>query len=412
MSPSPHNVGIIGAGTMGAGIAQVAAAAGWDVRLLDVDQAIAGKAIAGVTAQLGRLVEKGRMTSTQRDDAAARLHAAGSPAAFADCGLVIEAVVERLDVKVQVLGAARDAAPSDTILATNTSSLSVGALGDALGAAGRTVGMHFFNPAPVMKLVEVVAGPATTPDVVDRTAAIAGQWGKVTARAADVPGFIVNHVARPYYLEAFRILEDGLATAAQVDAAMRTVGGFRMGPLELTDLIGQDVNTATTRSVWERLGRPPLLAPSRLQEQLVAAGHLGRKTGLGVYRYPPNASSGDTPVAAIEVEPRPLELNPALASAVEAFASAGAAAPGDDPHAHYIFVRILAGLIVQASHARDRGVAAAADIDTALRFGTNYPRGPFEWARVIGAGTVERLLAALDDSIGGGRFAGAVSLRA
>ncbi|MHC4948195.1 MAG: 3-hydroxyacyl-CoA dehydrogenase NAD-binding domain-containing protein, partial [Planctomycetota bacterium] len=201
MTDPATTVAVIGTGTMGAGIAQVAVAAGWTARLLDVDEATARRAVDGVRARLDRLVEKGRLAADERDAAAGRLAVASDAADLGDCGLVIEAVVEDLDVKAAVLGRVIAALPGDAIVATNTSSLSVTRIGEAVGAPERTVGMHFFNPAPLMKLVEIVAGTGTDPGVVARAAEIAAAWGKRVARAADVPGFIVNHVARPYYLE-------------------------------------------------------------------------------------------------------------------------------------------------------------------------------------------------------------------
>ncbi len=399
MTGPANTVGILGAGTMGAGIAQVAAVSGWTVELLDVDQPTVRGAIDGIHRRLDRLVEKGRMQTGQRDAAAQRLRAAGSPRCFSGCGLVIEAVVEDLDVKTAVLRAVIDRLPDDALIATNTSSLSVSRLGEAIGRPGCTVGMHFFNPAPLMKLVEVIAGDETRPEVVDRTAAIAEGWGKVVARAADVPGFIVNHVARPYYLEALRILEEGLAGAGEIDHAMRELGGFRMGPLELTDLIGQDVNTTTSRSVWEALDRPALLHPSGLQEQLVADGHLGRKTGRGVYSY-----EGEAAAPAVEVERRPLRLGDALSRAVSEFSAAATEDPGSELQM-LVFSRILVAIIVQAALAHERGVADTADIDTALKYGTNYPKGPFEWARQIGHGVCVRLLDALNATVSDNRFA-------
>ncbi len=376
-------VGIVGAGTMGAGIAQVAAQAGWDVMLSDVDAATVDRAIAGVRAGLDRLVEKGRLGAAERDAAAGRLRAAAGPASFAGCALLLEAVVEVFEVKVEALEPLLGVVSREAIIATNTSSLPVTRLGERLGQAHRTVGMHFFNPAPVMKLVEIVVGPRTDPAVADRAAAIAEGWGKVVVRAADVPGFIVNQVARPYYLEAFRVLEEGWAGPETIDAAMRDLGGFRMGPLELTDLIGQDVNAATTRQVWERLGRPEALRPSPLQERLVEQGHLGRKTGRGVYSY-----ASDPPVPAVTVDRRRPRLSRELLDAVEAFA-------GGRELEQAIFARILASVIDRAARAEATGVASRRDIDTALRHGANYPRGPFEWAEQIGREVCERLLRAL-----------------
>ncbi len=388
-------IGIIGAGTMGAGIAHVAAQGGWNVQLRDVDADVVDKAVSGVRARFDRNVEKGRMTPDERDAAAARLHVAVDRADFADAEIVLEAIVEDLAVKVRVLGEFLPTIRDDAIIATNTSSLSVTTLGERLHAAPRTVGMHFFNPAPLMKLVEVIAGAHTDPAVVDRIADVATSWGKVVARAADVPGFIVNHVARPYYLEAFRILEDRLATPDRIDETMRTLGGFRMGPLELTDLIGQDVNTATTRSVWTQLDKPPLLEPSAVQEQLVADGRLGRKTKRGVYDY-----AGGDPTAGLVIETVPLDLDTDAQRAVTDFVAHAVETPGD-PDQNYIFARILCGLIRQAMLAHERGVATQEDIDAALRFGVNYPRGPFDWARDIGADRVEAMFAVLGD-----RFAG------
>jgi 3-hydroxybutyryl-CoA dehydrogenase len=266
--------------------------------------------------------------------------------------------------------------------------------------------MHFFNPAPLLPLVEVVAGADTDPAVVDRVCAIAEAWGKRVARAADVPGFIVNHVARPYYLEAFRIVEDGLAGVDEIDGAMTRLGGFRMGPFELTDLIGQDVNAATTRTVWEQVGRPPLLRPSRLQEDLVAAGHLGRKTGCGAYRY----EDGEA-VPALAVERRPIPRSGAVTAAVDAFAARAARERGTDVD-RYVFARILVALFAQAALAHERGVATKADIDVALRHGTNYPEGPFEWAGRVGPGVCGDLLEALNATVDDDRFAVPASMRA
>ena len=377
----------------------MAATSGWVVELMDVDEPTVRAAIDGIGRRLDRLVEKGRLAPEKRDDDAGRLRVAGSPRCFGSCDLLLEAVIEDLEAKAAVLRANIRQLPADCVIATNTSSLSISRLGDAIDQARRTVGMHFFNPAPVMKLVEVIGGEQTEPAVVDRVAQIAEGWGKQVARAADVPGFIVNHVARPYYLEAFRILEDGVAGAEQIDDALRDLGGFRMGPLELTDLIGQDVNTATTRSVWEQLGRPPLLHPSRLQERLVAEGHLGRKTGRGVYTY-----EGEAPAPAVSVERKPLVMSDPLREAVEAFvARATEARGGDVPH--YVFARVLVAVIAQAAVAHERGVAERADIDRALKYGTNYPKGPFEWAREIGHDLCRQLLEQLDAASTDGRFA-------
>lgn len=394
-------VGIIGAGTMGAGIAQVAALHGWTVELMDREEAIVAKAIAGVRARLDRLVERGRLSAAERDHASALIRPATGPACLAPSALVIEAIVEDLRVKTEVLRAIVPALAPEAIIATNTSSLSVTAIGEAIGEAPRTVGMHFFNPAPLMRLVEVVATAVADPNLVDRVDAIARSWGKTTARCADVPGFIVNHCARPYYLEAFRILAEGIAPADAIDAAMRDLGGFRMGPLELTDLIGQDVNAATTRSVHAALGEPPLLAPSPLQESLVAAGDLGRKTGRGVYDH-----GVDPARPAVAIAEQPLALDDRAAAALDAFVAAATdRAAGAGRRDRYVFARILAALIAQAESAHARGVASREAIDVAMREGTNWPLGPFAWRDRIGAATCDAWCAALDAATEDGRFA-------
>ncbi len=400
-----HTVGILGAGTMGAGIAQVAAAAGWTVQLFDVDSDVVRQSIGSIHGRFDRLVQKQRMTADDSNAAKQRLHAANAVNDLQDCSLIIEAIVEDFDIKVKALRPIVDAVGHDAIIASNTSSLSITNLGKALEIAPRFLGMHFFNPAPLMKLVEVVAGQNTDTRIVDRVAGIAELWGKVVARAADVPGFIVNHVARPYYLEAFRIMEDGYADAQQIDSAMKTIGGFRMGPLELTDLIGQDINTATTHSVWQQLDNPPLLNPSAMQEQLVSDGSLGRKTSRGVYDY-----STDSPTVALQINRRDIDWTEELTVEVNDFVEAVTDPPMDRVH-QYVFARIVAALIVQGHLAHERGVASAADIDTALKYGVNYPKGPFEWTAQIGAATVGGLLEVLNTTVDDNRFDVPESLR-
>ena len=282
-------VAVIGAGAMGAGIAQVAAQAGHSVVLFDVAEGAAEKGRASILSGLGRLVEKGRMTADEREAIAARLAVAPSIDALRDARLVVEAIVERLDVKRQVFAAVEDVVAVDAILATNTSSLSVTAIAAGLKHPERVAGLHFFNPAPVMKLVEVVAGLASSRSVLDTLYATAREWGKAPVHATSTPGFIVNRVARPFYAEGLRLLEEGAADAATVDAVMREAGGFRMGPFELMDLIGHDVNAAVTRSVFDAYFGDPRFRPSLTQQELVAAGWLGRKSGRGFYDYSASA---------------------------------------------------------------------------------------------------------------------------
>jgi 3-hydroxybutyryl-CoA dehydrogenase len=300
-------VGVIGAGAMGAGIAQVAAQAGHPVRLFDVAEGAVDKAIAEIAGRLRRSAEKGRTEPEAAEDAIARLAPAGTLAEMAGCGLVVEAVAERLDVKRAVFAELEAACGPEAILATNTSSLSIDAIARELERPGRVAGMHFFNPAPVMQLVEVVSGLLTEPEVARTVFDTAAAWGKAPVHARSTPGFIVNRVARPFYAEALRLIEERATDAATVDTLIREAGGFRMGPLELTDLIGQDVNGTVTQSVFESYFQDPRYKPSRVQVALVEAGRLGRKSGRGFYDYGGDAK----PEAATEASrpcPSPLVL--------------------------------------------------------------------------------------------------------
>jgi len=389
-------VTVIGAGAMGAGIAQVATQHGWDVHLQDINDAVVDAAIDGIGKRLDRLVQKERITGEAAEAARNRLHRLDDRIGESD--LVIEAIVEDLDIKTSVLGDLVPNMAPDAIIATNTSSLSVGELGERLGQAHRCCGMHFFNPAPIMKLVEVVRGRGTDEAVVDRVADIAASWGKQVARCADTPGFIVNRVARPYYLEAFRIVEDGIATPDAVDETMKNIGGFRMGPMELTDFIGHDVNTATTRTVWQQWNQSARLAPSWLQESLVSEGHLGRKSGRGIYDY-----EADAPTCVIQVAQPAPQLPDALRDAAIEFTRHAVDTDATAEQA-MIFARILAALINEARWAEHDGVAAPADIDTAVQYGVNYPRGLLAWRDAIGAARVSALLEALDAAADDDRF--------
>lgn len=280
-----RSVAVVGTGTMGQGIAQVALVAGHPVRLYDAVPGRAKEAAAAVGARLDRLVEKGRISPAARDDARERLMPAADPAELADAALVVEAVVERLTVKQELFAELEKIVADDCLLATNTSSLSVTAVAGALRDPGRFVGLHFFNPAPLLPLVEVVSGHATHEDAASRAAATAAAWGKTPVRCADTPGFIVNRIARPFYAEAFAVHEERGADPATVDAVLRECGGFRMGAFELTDLIGQDVNEAVTRSVWESFFHSTKFTPSLAQRRLVESGRHGRKSGHGWFSY-------------------------------------------------------------------------------------------------------------------------------
>jgi 3-hydroxybutyryl-CoA dehydrogenase len=297
--PVSAKVGVIGAGTMGAGIAQVAAAAGHQVFLFDVADGAVEKGLANTASGLDKLVERGRMDAGQRDVLLARIHRADALEELSQCALVVEAIVEKLDVKQELFKKLETICAADTILASNTSSLSITAIGAALAQPGRLVGMHFFNPAPVMKLVEIVSGLDTDSDVAMCIYDTATAWGKHAVHARSTPGFIVNRVARPFYGEALRLLEEGIADAATIDQVVREGGAFRMGPFELMDLIGIDINYAVSCSVYDAFYQEPRFAPSLLQKERVDAGRLGRKSSRGFYDY------ADTAEPMIPVTARP-----------------------------------------------------------------------------------------------------------
>jgi 3-hydroxybutyryl-CoA dehydrogenase len=306
---APRVVAVIGAGTMGAGIAQVAAAAGHEVLLHDVAPGAAERAIAGIGTVLERLEQKGRISAADRLGAISRLRVVPRLADLAPAGLLIEVVVERLDVKQALFADLEAIVAPHAILASNTSSLSITEIAAGLAHPGRVVGMHFFNPAPVLPLVEVISGAETDPAVAAEVFALAAAWGKTPVHATSTPGFIVNRVARPFYGEAFGAYEEGAADPATIDALLRDAGGFRMGPFELTDLIGQDVNAAVSRSVWEALGKDHRFAPSVAQAELVAAGKLGRKTGEGWFSYADGAVAPSPSTAPTVRAPAAIEIH-------------------------------------------------------------------------------------------------------
>jgi 3-hydroxybutyryl-CoA dehydrogenase len=287
-------VGIVGAGTMGAGIAQVAAVAGRRVLVVDAVPGTAERAIAKIRDRVKAQVEKGRLDA---DPAALDLMAV-EIAGLGECGVVVEAIVEELAAKRALFAELEGIVGADCILASNSSSLTPTAMAAGLAHPGRLVGLHFFNPVPAMRLVEVISGLATDPEVADAAAELAAGWGKTVVRSAATPGFIVNRIARPFYAEAWRLYEEQAATAAAIDAVLTGAGGFRMGPFALMDLIGHDVNEAVTRSVWAAFGYDPRFAPSLAQRALVESGWLGRKTGRGIYSYADPVTAAATPAPA------------------------------------------------------------------------------------------------------------------
>lgn len=301
-------IAVIGAGTMGAGIAQVAASSGHPVLLFDAAEGAAKRGIENTAKGLTKLVERGKMSQAEVDALISRLTPVEALTDLAPASLVIEAIVERLDIKQQVFGQLEEICADSTVIATNTSSISVTAIGSTLQRPQNLVGMHFFNPAPIMKLVEVISGLDTDPEVAADIYALSASWGKQPVMAKSTPGFIVNRVARPFYAEGLRIYQEGGADIATIDALVRDCGGFRMGPFELMDLIGHDVNYAVTCSVFDAFYHDQRFLPSLIQKELVDAGHLGRKTGRGFYNYNAAAVKPEAKTAAACAAPRSITV--------------------------------------------------------------------------------------------------------
>ena len=386
-----HTVGVIGAGTMGAGIAQVAAQTGYAVMLYDISDSVVQTALDKLRATLQRLVEKGRMTTEALDALMGRISPTSDLAAMKDAQIVIEAAPERLDLKQRIFGELADHTALTTILATNTSTLSVTQIAAGVKHPERVVGMHFFNPAPLLPLVEVITGAATAPEVAKTVVLLAEKMGKHPVRAHDVPGFIVNRVARPFYGEAIRIYEEGIADMYTIDAAMKSVG-FKMGPFELMDLIGNDINFTVTKTVWEAFFYDPRYKPSFTQQRQVESGRLGRKSGRGYYQYDTSgAILPQTSVGSIAGSP-PSSGDPAEVSA-------------------QIVERILAMLLNEAYDALFWQVASANDIDLAMTKGVNYPKGLLAWSEEKGAAHWLDVLEGLQARYGEDRYRPSLLLR-
>jgi 3-hydroxybutyryl-CoA dehydrogenase len=349
------NIGIIGAGTMGSGIAQVAATSGCSVKLFDLNQEALNQAEASLDKILARLIEKGRIDSEEKNRIQNNIQYVSSLKELAGSDMTIEAIVENLEIKKKVFQELESYVSKKCIIASNTSSLSIASIASSLENPERCVGIHFFNPAPLMKLVEVIPAIQTSDNVLKTSVATIKIWGKTVAVAKDTPGFIVNRVARPFYGEALRMYEEGIADFATIDHAMKTQGGFRMGPFELMDFIGNDVNYTVTETVFEAFYYDPRYKPSFTQKRFAEAGYLGRKSGRGYYRYD--------------------EHGKMIASHSESVSESQ-----NNELAEKIFSRVLIMLINEAADALFWNIASAEDIDNAMTKGVNYPKGLLAWA--------------------------------
>lgn len=385
-----RTVAVVGAGTMGQGIAQVALLAGHPVLIYDINDDLAAGGVAIVQDRVDRMVAKGRLDRAGADDAIGRIRGTSAVARLADAALVIEAVVEDAAVKRAVFETIEEVVSPDTLLATNTSSLSVTELAAGLAHPGRFLGLHFFNPALLLPLVEVVSGFATDPAAAERAYRTVLGWGKTPVRCADTPGFIVNRIARPFYAEAFAVYEEQGADPATIDAVLRESGGFKMGPFQLTDLIGQDVNEAVTRSVWESFFRSPKFTPSLAQRRLVQSGRLGRKSGHGWFPYGPDVEAAAPHTAAPEAAPEKVtvvgDLGPA-AGLVELLEEAGIAVTATEHGGPYIQLP-GEGQLVLADGKTSIEFADVVYFDLALDY-----RGATRIALSAGEDTSERTLA-------------------
>ncbi len=349
-------VGVIGSGAMGSGIAQVAAFAGHEVHVYDANPIAAQVAAQNLKKSLEKLVEKSKCTKEKMSEVLSNIYFQSSIEKLSESGIIIEAIVENIEVKKEVFEALESIVSENCILATNTSSLSVSSIASACKKSNRFIGIHFFNPAPLMPLVEIIPALQTSEDIINTSISLIKSWNKTTVICKDTPGFIVNRVARSFYGEAIRIYEEGIANIATIDWAMKEIGGFKMGPFELMDFIGHDVNYKVTEIVWEQFFYDPRFKPSLTQKRLYEAKRFGRKSGIGFYDYSENAQN----VEAVK----------------------------DNDLAEKIFARIISMLINEAIDTLYLKVASRDDIDLAMTKGVNYPKGLLAWADEIGLGAV------------------------
>ena len=376
---SNSKVAIFGSGAMGTGIAQVAATAGHDVKVYDKNQESIDRSEQNLRSLYGTLVSKGKISQETANDILARISYPGSLEDLTEVDLVIEAIVEDLSAKQNLFSRIELIVDEDTILATNTSSLSIASICAACSKPGRVLGIHFFNPAGLMPLVEIIPGVQTSGATLVEARNLIDSWGKTTVIARDTPGFIVNRVARPFYGEALRILDEGIADVATIDWAVKTIGKFRMGPFELMDYIGNDINYAVTESVFKEFFYDPRYRPSFTQKRMVEAGWLGKKSGKGYYDYHADAK-----------KPQPKT---------------------DEALGKYIVSRMLVMLINEAVEALYLNISSRDGIELAMTRGVNYPKGLLHWADEIGVQKVLSELQSLQNEYGEDRYRPSVLLK-
>lgn len=372
-------IGVVGSGAMGSGIAQVAASAGHTVCLFDQNAEALNKSKLTIVSNLQKAVEKQKLSEQQAEEIKAGINLANTLDSFSKCGLVIEAIVENLDVKQKLFSDLEKVVSKECMLASNTSSLSIASIASVTANPERVLGVHFFNPAHIMPLVEIIPGIATSSPILKSCTNFISSWGKTTVLAKDTPGFIVNRVARPYYGEAIRIFEEGIADMTTIDWAMKEVGKFKMGPFELMDFIGNDINYKVTETVWEQFFYDSRYKPSLTQKRLFEAKRFGRKSGRGYYDYA---------VGAVIPEPnRNIE------------------------QAENIFMRIFSMLVNEAVDAVYLNIANKQDVDLAMTKGVNYPKGLLKWSDEIGLEKILIVLQNLQELYGEERYRPSVLMK-